>query len=410
MALTNTSIAKAKPTNTNYKMTDRGALYLLVRTSGSKAWKYDYRINGVRGTFTLGNYPELSLKDARAAHLEARRLVADGTNPTDTKKTKLLKAELDGNRFSHYATQWVAKQNFADSTEIDLVQRLEKNIYPFLDKKSVETFTTRDLLNTLITVSDRGARETAIRMAGVLRKVFNELLILGLIENNPAQGLAELLPKPDRRTKGNFGHVTDPEELKHLIRQIHNPSKRQDKVTTYALKLMPLLFLRPKNIRFLKWEHINFDQAMLTIPAYEMKAGKELKVPLASQAKAILLETRKLTDKYQYVFVTSHGHRKPLSENTTTVALKRLTNPTTGKPYGTGFMTSHGFRHTASTFLNEMGYSADAIELQLAHVNKDRIRATYNKAQLIDERIKMMQAWADYLDKLRQEAPHDKVR
>jgi integrase len=401
MALTNTSIAKAKPTDKNYKMSDQGGLYLLVRTSGSKVWKYDYRINGNRGTFTLGNYPELSLKDARAAHLEARRLVAEGTNPTETKKTNLLKAELDGKRFSHYAKGWVAKQNFAESTETDLVQRLEKNIYPFLDNKPVETFTTLDLLKTLTKVSDRGARETAIRMAGVLRKVFNELLILGLIENNPAQGLAELLPKPDHRKKGNFGHVTDPEELKHLIRQIHSPSNRQDKVTTYALKLMPLLFLRPKNIRFMKWEYINFEQDMLTIPASEMKAGKELKVPLASQAKALLLETKKLTGKYSHVFITSHGHRKPLSENTTTAALKRLINPATGNPYGTGFMTSHGFRHTASTFLNEMGYSADAIELQLAHINKDRVRSTYNKAQLIDERAKMMQEWADYLDGLR---------
>jgi integrase len=401
MALTNTAVSKAKPTDKNYKKSDQGGLYLLVRTSGSKVWKYDYRINGARGTFTLGNYPELSLKDAREAHLEARRLVAEGTNPTETKRTTLLKAELDGKRFSHYAKQWVEKQNLAESTETDLVQRLEKNIYPFLDKKPVETFTTLDLLKTLTKVSDRGARETAIRMAGVLRRVFNELLILGLIENNPAQGVAELLPKPDHRQKTHFGHITDPEELKHLIQQIHSPSKRQDPVTTCALQLMPLLFLRPKNIRFMRWDYIDFDQAMLTIPASEMKAGKELKVPLAKQAIEFLRKVQKITGKYPYVFVTSHGHRKPLSENTTTAALKRLINPATGNPYGTGFMTSHGFRHTASTFLNEMGYSADAIELQLAHINKDRVRSTYNKAQLIDERAKMMQEWAEYLDGLR---------
>ena len=407
MALTNTSIAKVKPKDKNYKMTDQGGLYLLVRTSGAKAWKYDYRINGNRGTYALGNYPELSLKDARAAHIEARRLVQEGINPTDTKKKNLLKSDLSRKRFSDYARGWVAKQNFAESTETDLVQRLEKNIYPFLDTKPVETFTTLDLLKILNRISDRGARETAIRMAGVLRKVFNELLILGLIENNPAQGLAELLPKPDHRKKGNFGHVTDPEELAQLMRQIYNPSTRQDEVTTYALKLMPMLFLRPKNIRFMKWEYINFDQSMLTIPASEMKAGKELKVPLPSQAKNLLLEVRNLTSKYTYVFVTSHGHGKPLSENTTTAALKRLINPATGEAYGTGFMTSHGFRHTASTFLNEMGYTGDAIEIQLAHINKDRVRATYNKAQLMDDRAKMMQDWADYLENLRlKAAPH----
>ena len=403
MALTNTAIAKAKATHKNYKMSDGRGLYLLVRTSGSRIWKYDYRINLRRGTFTIGRYPEVSLSEAREAHINARRLVSKGINPTSETHSQKLQLERDQLRFSDYAKEWVAKQNLAPSTEKDLVQRLEKNLYPYLDKQRVKEFTTRSLLEVLMRISDRGARETAVRLAGVLRRVFNELLILGYIENNPAQGLAELLPKPDHRNKVNFGHITDPEELKHLIRKIHSPSKRQDPVTTYALKLMPMLFLRPKNIRFMKWEYINFDQAMLTIPASEMKAGKELKVPLPSQAKNLLLEVRNLTSKYPYVFVTSHGHDKPLSENTTTAAIKRLINPITGERYGTGFMTSHGFRHTASTLLNEMNYSADAIELQLAHVNKDRIRSTYNKAQLIDERTRMMQDWADYLDMLRLE-------
>ena len=401
MPLTNTAVTKAKPKEKNYKLSDGGGLYLLVRTSGSKVWKYDYRINGNRGTFTIGNYPETSLKDAREAHLDARRLVAQGMNPTETKRINLLKAEMDDKRFSHYAKQWVAKQNLAATTEEDLVQRMEKNLYPYLDKKPVDSFSTLELLRILTLISDRGARETAKRMAGVLRRVFNELLILGLIENNPAQGLAELLPKPDHRKRGNFGHITDPEELKPLIQQIHSPSPRQDPVTTCALKLMPLLFLRPKNIRFMRWAHIDLNQAMLTIPAAEMKAGKELKVPLARQAVAILQEVWEITHKYPYVFVTRHGHGKPMSENTTTAALRRLINPATQKPYGTGYMTSHGFRHTASTLLNEMGYSPDAIELQLAHINQDRVRSTYNKAQLMEERTRMMQEWADYLDQVR---------
>jgi len=401
MPLTNTAIAKARPTAKNYKMADQGGLYLLVRITGSKVWKYDYRIGGSRGTFTIGSYPEFSLKAAREAHLEARRLVAKGKNPTEAKSVNLLKAEMDEKRFSHYAKQWVDRQNLAKSTVTDLVQRLEKNLYPYLDKKPVDTFTTLELLKIVSMMSDRGARETAKRMTGVLRRVFNDLLTLGLIENNPAQGLAELLPKPDHRQKENFGHITDPDELKPLIQQIHNPSKRQDPVTTYALKLMPLLFLRPKNIRFMKWKYIDFDQSMLTIPGSEMKAGKELKVPLAIQAIEILHDVQAVTGKYPYVFVTSHGHGKPLSENTTTAAIKRLINPATDKPYGTGYMTSHGFRHTASTLLNEMGYSPDAIELQLAHINRDRVRSTYNKAQLMEERTRMMQEWANYMERLR---------
>ena len=400
MPLTNISVSKAKPEAKNYKLTDQGGLFLLVRSTGSKVWKYDYRINGNRGTFTIGSYPEVSLKDAREAHLQARRLVAEGKNPTEAKTVNRLKAEMDEKRFSHYAKDWIAKQNLATATEEDLVQRGEKNLYPYLDKKPVDSFTTLELLKVLSLVSDRGARETAKRMAGVLRRVFNELLILGLIENNPAQGLAELLPRPDHRQKGNFGHITDPEELGPLIQQIYNPSNRQDPVTTCALKLMPLLFLRPKNIRFMKWSYIDFAQAMLTIPGSEMKAGKELKVPLARQAIEILNEVRAITGRHPYVFVTSHGHGSPMSENTTTAALRRLINPATKKPYGTGYMTSHGFRHTASTLLNEMGYSADAIELQMAHISQDRVRSTYNKAQLMNERTHMMQEWADYLENL----------
>lgn len=401
MPLTNTAISKAKPKDRQYKLSDQGGLYLIIRTVGTKTWKYDYRINGKRGTYTIGNYPEISLKDAREAHLKARRLVSDGVNPTEAKKINTVKNELNGKRFSHYAKGWISKQNYAQPTKSDLNQRLEKNIYPFLDKNPVESYTTLELLNILTKISDRGSKETAKRMAGIIRRVFNELLILGLIENNPAQGLAELLPRTDHRTKGNFGHTTDPKELKHLIQQIYNPnSSRQSPITTYALQLMPLLFLRPKNIRFMKWEYIDFDNAMLTIPGSEMKAGKELKVPLARQAIDILKNIQPLTRKYEYVFVTSHGHNKPMSENTTTAAIRRLINPSTGEPYGTGFMTSHGFRHTASTLLNEMGYSADAIELQLAHIHQDRVRATYNKAQLMNERIKMMQEWANHIENL----------
>jgi len=401
MPLTNTAISKAKPTNKDYKMTDGGGLYLLIKTTGSKVWKYDWRMKpNRRGTYTLGNYPEISLLEAREQHLQARKLVAQGTNPTEVKSQRILKAQAD-ERFSHFAKNWIAKQNMAKTTEKDLVQRVEKNLYPDLDKKPVGSFTTQELLKVLTRISDRGARETAKRMAGVLRRVYSELLIMGLIDYNPAQGLAELLPKPNHRQKSNFSHITDPEELKLLIRQIHNPSNRQSPVTTCALKLMPLLFLRPKNIRFMKWKDIDFDQATLTIPASEMKAGKELKVPLARQAIEILQEVGVITGKQPYVFVTSHGHGKPISENTTTAALRRLINPATQKPYGTGYMTSHGFRHTASTLLNEMGYPADAIELQLAHISQDRVRATYNKAQLMEKRVKMMQEWADYLDNLR---------
>lgn len=403
MSISHTAASNAKPKDKLYKIFDGGGLYLQVNPSGYKCWKYDYRIGSTRGTYTIGNYSDITLKAAREAHRKARELVAIGINPKRIKDQQLIDSDLNDKRFSHYATTWLDKQNLAESTYSDLKQRIDKNLIPYLDKKLVNEFSTADLLKIMLKMSDRGAKETAQRMAGVVRRIYNEVLILGIVENNPAQGLAELLPKPNMRTKGNFGHITSPDEVKILLQQIYKPSKRQDFATTQALKLMPLVFLRPKNIRFLKWEYINFTDKVINLPASELKTWKELTVPLSTQALAILKEIQPLTGDAEYVFISSHGKGKPISENTTTKALQRIVNPATGKPFGTGYMTSHGFRHMASTMLNELGFDPDVIELQLAHINKDRIRATYNKAQLMNKRTTMMQAWADYLEELRHE-------
>ena len=399
MALTNTQIKNAKPKDKQYKLSDQGGLSLMIRPTGSKAWKYDYRLDGKRLTHTIGTYPETSLAEARDAHIAARRLVQTGTNPTSAKNQEANNSTL----FSSRCKTWLSKQNLAETTRKDLVQRIEKNLYPYMDSKCLTTYTTRDLLKIMERMTDRGARETAFRMAGILRKVFNEAFILGDIEANPAGGLTELIPIPDIKTKSNFGHITSIDDFKILLQQIHKPDPTRDKAVTLALKLMPLVFLRPKNIRFMKWEYINFDEALITIPKEEMKMNRELKVPLATQAIEILQEAHNHTGHLEYVFVSTIGigKNKPIGESATTNAIRRMIDPRTGKSFGTGFMTSHGFRHTASTMLNELGYHSDVIELQLAHESNDRVRATYNKAQLMPDRIRMMQEWADHLDMLR---------
>ena len=401
MALTHTAVSNAKPKEKVYKIFDGGGLYLQVKPTGYKAWKYDFRLGATRGTYTIGQYPDIKLADAREAHRRAREHVAKGINPKVIKEDQRVAQDLNDKRFSYYANDWLERQHLADSTYKDLKQRIEKNLTPYLDIKNVNEFSTSDLLKIMTKMSDRGAIETAQRLANVTRRIFNDVLSLGIIENNPAQGLTEILPKPDPKKKANFGHITSPEEIKVLLQQIDNPSARQDVATTQALKLMPLVFLRPKNIRFLKWEYLDFENNIINLPASELKTGKELAVPLSHQAIKILEEIKPLTGDEEYVFVSSYGKGKPLSENTTTKALNRIINPATGKPFGTGYMTSHGFRHMASTQLNELGYDADVIELQLAHVNKDRIRATYNKAQLMEKRTTMMQDWSDYLDGLK---------
>jgi len=400
MSLTNTQIKNAKPKDKQYKLSDQGGLYLLVRPNGSKAWKYDYRLNNKRLTHTIDTYPDTSLAAAREAHTAARCLVKAGSNPTSIKNQTANSSIL----FSVRCKAWLIKQNIAESTRGDLVQRLEKNLYPYMDSKCLTSYTTRDLFVIMEKMTDRGARETAFRMAGILSKVYNEALILGDIEVSPANGLTDLMPAPDSKAKSNFAHVTSTDDLKVLLQQIHKPDPRRDTAVTLALKLMPLIFLRPKNIRFMKWKYIDFEAALMTIPKEAMKMDKELKVPLTAQAIAILKEAHKLTGKFEYVFMSTIGMGKdkpiPIGESATTNAIKRMMDPRTGKAFGTGFMTSHGFRHTASTMLNELEYSADAIELQMAHLTQNIIRGVYNKAKLMPTRIKMMTEWADYIDDL----------
>ena len=380
------------------KHTDGEGLYLVVLNSGIKSFRRNYRYRGKQFTHTYGKYPAISLSKARELNRQVSAMLADNIDPKQEKKS----SKITGKLFSEYAYQWLKKQKEEGRAENTLHDRIDKNLVPQLDKLDVEKVTTADLREILQVVSKRGARETAIRLASVLRRIFNELLILGLIKNNPAQGLNELLVKPDPKKKSNFNHITDAVVFGRLLKAIDNPPARQDFTVSQALKFMPLVFLRPINVRELKWSYVDFERKIITIPADKMKAGKKLKVPLAIQALKILTNMQQLTGSEEFVFITGHSRNgNPISENTTTRQLRnKIIDPVTDKPFK---VTSHGFRHTASTLMNELGYNGDAIELQLAHCSKDRIRATYNKAELMAMRTKMMQNWADYLDGLKGE-------
>ena len=400
MLLTDTKVKTAKSRTKPYKLTDGRGMYLLVQPNGSKYWQYRFRIRGKQGTYQIGSYPDVSLSKAREELQLAREKVSQSINPVELKRERKASTEREEHRFSYYYDEWLKKQNFAPSTLNDLKLRVKKNLTPFIDKKRVDELTTRDLLEILRRISDRGARETALRVAGILRQVFNEILLLNVIDNNPATGLTELLPKPDPKAASNFSHINNEADLRRLLISLNEVRPRQDYCVRMALKLMPLVFLRPGNIRFLRWQYVDFDKQQIQIPASEMKRNIEHVVPLSRQALEILKHVYELTGDDEYVFSTSRGHGKPMSENTTTKAIQTVVDPDTGEPYGKDFMTSHGFRHTASTLLNEIGYDPDVIELQMAHMSRDRIRATYNKAQWMERRIQMMQEWADYLDGL----------
>jgi len=387
--LTDAKLRNLKSKDKAYKVADGGGFYLFVTKAGLKSYRYDCTLNGKRFTLTIGTYPELSLADARLKHEQIRTDIANGIDP---------RAQKQQNKpFSYHAQETMKTLDLRPSTAYKRSKRMEKHLYPVLDKIPVTEITAIHLLNLLKPIAEQGKRETAQLLSTYCRQTFDRLLSLQLIGVNPAESIARLLPKPKQST--NFAHITDPQLFAELLRGID--SYTGDYAVKQALKLMPLVLLRPVNIRFLKWEYIDVDGQLLTIPADDMKMNRPHKVPLSRQALAIIESMATITGNDELVFLSGNGQttKKAMSENTLNQALIRV--KINGKPLGRGIMTTHGFRHTASTFLNEMGYNPDAVELQLAHASADRIRATYNKAELMPERTIMMQEWADYLDGLK---------
>jgi len=394
-SLTDTKVKNLKPKEKTYKTADGGGLYVHTTTKGSKSFRYDYKANNKYATLTFGQYPAITLANARMLHEEARSLVLDGVDPRDNTQELLSKP------FSYYAQEMMSSQDLRPLTAVKKLAKMKRHLFSPLDKKAVETITAVDLLNLLKPIADSGKRETAKGLATYCRQTFNYLLALQLIQNNPAATIAELLPKPQK--SANFAHITDPSQYGDFLRGVD--AYQGDYAVKKALQFASLTMLRPYNIRFLRWEYVDLKERLITIPADEMKMDRPHKIPLSTQTLAILSDMKPLTEDKELVFLSSSGHRtgKAMSENTLNQAVTRIKDMNTGEALGRGVMTSHGFRHTASTLLNELGYNADAIELQLAHASKDRIRATYNKAELLPERTTMMQQWADHLDELKNE-------
>ena len=392
--LTDAKIKTAKPKDKAYKVSDGGGLYLYITKAGTKSFRYDFKLNEKWITLTLGKYPSTTLAEARKAHEEAKKLVLDGKDPRDKEQE-----ESSLKPFSYYALAMMETQDLSPSTVKKKLLKMKLHLFTPLDKKEVQKITAVDLLNVLKPIADKGNRYIAKDLATYCRQTFNYLLSLQLIQNNPAATIAELLPNPKQAT--NFAHVTNQHDLGKVIRGVDQ--LQGDFCVKKALQLLPYLILRPHNMRFLKWSSIDFENKLITISAQEMKMNREHKVPLSDQAIKLFKEVQSITGTKEWVFLSATGLNKntPMSENTLNLALTRVTDEDTGQPFGRGFITSHGFRHSCSTMLNELGYNSDAIELQLAHASKDRIRATYNKAELLPERTTMMQEWADFLDGLK---------
>ena len=391
MPLSDTTIRNAKPSEKPRKLADGGGLYIEIAPSGGKWWRFKYRFEGKEKRISLGVYPDVGLKDARDKHAEARKLLAAGVDPSANKKaTKAAQGERSANSFEIVAREWFDKHapNWKENHSSKIIRRLEVDIFPWLGALPVGEITAPDLLAAVRRIESRGALETAHRALANCGQVFRYAIATGRAQRDTAADLRGALPPVKEK---HHASITDPKAIGELLRDIEGYQGAF--VTRCALRLAPLVFLRPGELRKAEWIEIDLDKAEWRIPAGRMKMDAVHIVPLSTQAVAILRELHPLTGSGLYVFPGARTASRPMSENAILAALRRM-------DYSTDEMTGHGFRSMASTLLNEQGFNRDAIERQLAHAERDGVRAAYNYAEYLPERKRMMQSWSDYLDGL----------
>ncbi len=388
--LTSTQIRAAKPQEKPYKLSDSGGLYLLVNPNKSLWWRLKYRFEGREKSLSLGVYPHVSLQQARLQRDDAKKAVANGVDPSAKRQAE---KSATANTFEAVAREWLTLQEgkLAPATYSKAVWTLETLVFPYIGSRPIAKLGATDVLKVLKRIEGRGIHETAHRTRQRCSQVFRYAVQTERAERDVTADLRGALAPV---VSEHHAAITEPVRVGELLRAIDGYTGNV--VTGYALKLAPLLFVRPGEFRHAEWTEFEFDghESHWRIPAEKMKMGEQHVVPLSKQSLLLLRELHLLTGRGQYVFPSLRGGSRPMSENTVNAALRRL-------GYTTEEMTGHGFRSLASTNLNEQGYHPDLIELQLAHAERNKVRAAYNKAQRLPERRKMMQAWADYLDGLR---------
>jgi integrase len=392
--LTDLKIKSLKPRTTLYRVADRLGLSIEVPPSGALRWRFRFRAGGKYKMLSLGTYPTVSVAEARKKLFAFRDQVAQGVDPSAqrqaAKKAEVEAAVAEGDTFSAIARKWMAAQDVADVTASKTRWLLETFLIPDLGELPIAGITARQLLATLRKIEETGKLETARRAKIKAGQVFRYALIEGKVEIDPTPSLRGALKSPKVK---HHAAITEPAKMGELLRAIEGFSGWP--TTMYALRFAPLVFVRPGELRHATWSEIDLVEAIWRIPAERMKMKAAHLVPLSRQSVSILRELHALTGSGHYLFPSIRTTHRPMSENTITAALRRL-------GYSGDEMTGHGFRSMAATRLNEMGWRADAIERQLAHAESNKVRDAYTSAaQYLDERKRMMQAWADYLDRLK---------
>lgn len=391
MPLTDIALKAAKPTEKTQRLFDGGGLYLEISTAGGKWWRFKYRFDGKEKRLSLGVYPDVSLKDARERRDEMRRLVANDVDPGVNRKIqKAAKLERSANSFETIAREWYAKHSpgWAETHSSKIIRRLEKDVFPWMGGRPISEITAQELLTVLRRIEGRGTLDTAHRAGGNCSQVFRYAIATGRAERDPVPDLRGALP-PARG--GNFAAITDPAKVGALLRAID--AFEGTFVVQSALRLAPLIFVRPGELRRALWEEIDFDRAEWRY--WVTKTKTEHSVPLAAQSLAILKDLHPLTGHGRHVF-PGRDPKQPMSEAAVNAALRRMGYDTKTE------ITGHGFRAMARTILaEELHQKPEVIEHQLAHKVPDALGTAYNRTKFLKERRSMMQLWADYLDKLK---------
>ncbi len=391
MKLTATEIKAARPKEKAYKLSDGGGMYLEIFPNGTKSWRLKYRIGGKEKRVVFGVYPTVTLAEARAKRDEAKRMLAAGGDPGQEKQAdKQAKAMAVANSFERLALEWHEHKrlNWSVGYASDILEYLKKDIFPYIGTRSITDIKPAEMLAVLRKMEQRGVLDKLKKTRQACRQIFTYAVITGRAENNPVVDLASALKAPKQK---HYPHLLL-EQIPAFLRALNDYSGSL--VTRNATHLLMLTGLRTIELRASEWTDIDFEKGMWNIPAERMKMRRPHIVPITSRVKELLEEVHQLTGRGKYVFPGRNDAGKPMSEASINQVIKRIGYD--------GKATGHGFRHTMSTILHEQGYNTAWIETQLAHVDKNSIRGTYNHAQYLDGRREMLQWYADYMDVLEQ--------
>lgn len=398
--LTEPKLKAAKSKDKEYKLFDGGGLYLLIRPTGKKYWKYKYRFHGKEKKLSIGVYPEIGLKQARQIHTQAKELLAQNIDPSLYKqREKERQVHIAINTFSALTSEWleVKKKEQAQSTAKRTEALLAKDITPYLGKRPIDEIETYELTSCLQRVVERGAIETAHKCRQIMNQVFRYAKQTGRIKHNPASDLAGAIPTQKAK---HHAAITEPQAFGGLLVKI--AQYEGSHIIRTALQLAPLLFQRPSELCSMEWAEIDLSKREWVIPEHKKKERNQIEgdhiIPLSQQSTTLLEDIQPLTGHGQYVFPNQRDYNKHIATDSINKALRKLGYDTKTE------QCTHGFRASARTMLEEqLQLRMEWIEIQLAHKIKDPLGNAYNRAKYLPERVEMMQRWADYCDELKRQ-------